>query len=118
MTADSDELKATLEQQSASLQYAPENAGASYDKAKGGFRYTEHRDGRSIDFDDLTSQISALITGSSGGSVTAKSSPSCPNTPPTWLKRTHSLYPNFPHRLPAAHTARQTGYSTYARRQT
>lgn len=75
MAADSGELKAALERQSASLQYAPENAGASYDKAAGGFRYTEHRDGRSIDLDDLTAQISALIAGSSGGSVTAKSSP-------------------------------------------
>lgn len=63
MTADSGELKAALEQRSASLQYAPENAGASYDKAKGGFRYTEHRDGRSIDFDDLTSQGRMKIRG-------------------------------------------------------
>ena len=95
MTADSGELKAALEQQSASLQYAPENAGANYDKAKGGFRYTEHRDGRSIDFDDLTSQISALITGSSGGSVTAKSSPILPEYTTDMVKADTQLISEF-----------------------
>ena len=95
MTADSGELKAALEQQSASLQYAPENAGASYDKAKGGFRYTEHREGRSIDFDDLTSQIFALITGSSGGNVTAKSSPILPEYTTDMAKADTQLISEF-----------------------
>ena len=78
MAADGGELKAALEKRSASLQCAPKNAGASYDKANGGFRYTEHHEGRSIDFDDLASQISDLIAGNSGGSVIARSSPLTP----------------------------------------
>lgn len=75
MAAEGDELRAALEEHSASLQCAPKNAAASYDKARGCFRYAGHRDGRSIDFDDLTSQICALIAAGGGGSVTAKSSP-------------------------------------------
>lgn len=70
MGADLDELKNTLENLSAELQYEPEDAAFSY-SAQEGFAYTEHRDGRSIDIDQLCGSISELITNGEGGAVSA-----------------------------------------------
>lgn len=70
MGADLDELRKSLEELSGELQYEPEDASFAYSPNEG-FAYTEHRDGRSIDYDRLCGSVMELISSKKGGEVSA-----------------------------------------------
>ena len=74
MGADMDELRRALEELSKELQYDPTDATASY-SGESGFTYTEHTDGRTLDYEHLCSSMHKLITSGKGGAVTAVTSP-------------------------------------------
>ncbi len=73
MGADMQELRKALEELSSELQYDPTDATASYSK-ESGFTYTEHADGRTLDYDHLCGSVHELISSGEGGSVSAVTS--------------------------------------------
>lgn len=73
MGADLPKLKESLRQLSGSLQYDPTDATASYSPEKG-FTYTDHKDGRSLDYDHLCDSIREIIATKESGSVSAVTS--------------------------------------------
>ena len=73
MSADIDELRRALEELSAELQYEPTDAAASY-SPETGFIYTDHADGRVLDYDHLCGSVHELISSGKSGSVSAVTS--------------------------------------------
>ena len=73
MGVDLGQLKDALMQLSAALQYDPTDATASY-SPENGFTYTDHRDGRSLDYDRLCESMQEVISSKKSGSVSAETS--------------------------------------------
>lgn len=73
MGADIDELRKALEELSSELQYEAIDATATYSPEKG-FTYTDHADGRALDYEHLCGSVHELIIGGKGGSVSAVTS--------------------------------------------
>ncbi|MBR5291992.1 MAG: VanW family protein [Clostridia bacterium] len=73
MGADIDELRKALEELSSELQYDATDAKATY-SPENGFTYTDHADGRALDYEHLCSGVHELITSGKGGSVSAVTS--------------------------------------------
>lgn len=73
MGADIDELRRALEELASDLQYDPTDATADYSPEKG-FTYTDHADGRAVDYEHLCSSMHELISSGKGGSVSASTS--------------------------------------------
>ena len=73
MGADIAELRKALEELSSELQYEPTDATASYSPEEG-FTYTDHADGRALDYDHLSGSVHELISSGKSGSVSAVTS--------------------------------------------
>lgn len=74
MGADLDQLREALEELSDELQYDPTDATVSY-SSQDGFTYTDHKDGRSLDYDHLSGSMQEIISTKKSGSVSAVTSP-------------------------------------------